>query len=152
MDTGRQALVLFYAFFWAAALSVTGRYQPFDTPSMLICDGRAWRRFIASLVFLNIAPIAWFIFLYLCVVPDKDGLAPIVAAAVASLSVFGFHRILHAFIASEQLYHWFYTIEQVQEVRDRGKFTQPQTFIAHFVPGSLYIVFFGSIAWFIGIM
>ena len=35
MDTGHQALVLFYAFFWAAALNVTGRFQPFDTPSII---------------------------------------------------------------------------------------------------------------------
>jgi hypothetical protein len=146
MDTGQQALVLFYAFFWAAALSVTSRYQPFDTPSMSIGDGRAWRRFIISLIVLNVLPVIWFIFLYLAIIPNKTGWVPIVAAAIASLSVFGYHRILHAFIASERMYHWFYTVEQVRDVRDRGQFTQPQTFRAHFVPGVLYIVSTAALA------
>ncbi len=149
MDTGQQALVLFYAFFWAAALSVTGRYQPFDTPSMCIWDGRAWSRFGVSLIVLNFAPILWFVFLYLKVFPNANGWRPIVAAAVASLSVFGFHRLLHAFIASDKTYHWFYTAEQVTDVRDRGKFTQPQTFMTHFIPGILYIIIFGGLAWLI---
>jgi len=149
MDTGRQALVLFYAFFWAAALSVTGRYQPFDTPSMFARDSRARLRFFVSLIVLNVIPIIWFILLYLFIIPDDGHLTSIVAAAVASLSVFGFHRILHAFIASEPMYHWFYTLDQVQEVRERGKFSQPQTFIAHFLPGILYIFISGGLAWLI---
>jgi len=147
MDTGQQALVLFYAFFWAAALSVTSRYQPFDTPSMFIRNSRAWRRFVVSLIILNVLPILWFIFLYIKVIPSKNGLAPTIGAAVASLSIFGFHRILHAFIASERVYHWFYTDEEIKDVRDRGKFTQPQTFSAHFIPGILYIVIFAGLAW-----
>jgi len=147
MDTGQQALVLFYAFFWAAALNNTGRYQPFDTPSMCIWDGRAWRRFVVSLIILNALPVVWFVFLYLKVIPNQNGWVPIVAAAVASLSVFGFHRILHAFIASEHMCHWFYTSEQIKDVHDRGKFKQPQTFMAHFIPGILYIIIFGGLAW-----
>lgn len=149
MATGSQALVLFYAFFWAQALNVTGRYQPFDTPSMWTRDCLAWRRFFASLIVLNILPILWLLFLYWRVIPDEKGICPILAAAVASLSVFGFHRILHAFIASEQFYRCFYTGEQIKEVRDRGRFCQPQTFGAHFFPGLLYIVIPGAVAWLI---
>jgi hypothetical protein len=149
MDTGQQALVLFYAFFWAAALSATSRYQSFDTPSMYIGNRRAWRRFAVSLIILNVLPILWFILLYTKVIPGKSGLASIVAAAVASLSVFGFHRILHAFIASEQVYHWFYTEEEVVGVRDRGRFTQPQTFCSHFIPGTLYVIVFAGLSWLI---
>lgn len=145
METGRQALVLFYAFFWAAALSVTGRYQPFDTPSMFQ-QRRARYRFIVSLLILNGLPIALFVFLYLFVIPNDDRLVSIVAAAIASFSTFGFHRILHSIIASERLYHWFYTSEEITEVRDRGKFHQPQTFSAHFIPGLLYILVSVSLA------
>ena len=146
METGRQALVLFYAFFWAAALSVTSRYQPFDTPSVWARERRAFLRLLMSLIILNILPIIWFIILYR-LIPDDNNLSSVAAAAVASLSVFAFHRILHAFIASERMYHPFYTLEQVQEVRDRGKFKQPQTFLAHFIPGVLYIFIPGGLAW-----
>ncbi len=151
MDTGRQALVLFYAFFWAAALSVTGRYQPFDTPSAWSGDSRAIKRLIVSLVILNLLPILWFLFLYK-IIPNDDSLSSIMASAVASLSVFAFHRILHAFIASENLYRHFYTPEQVDEVREKGKFTQPQTFNAHFIPGLLYIVVPSGLAWLITLL
>jgi hypothetical protein len=152
MGTGHQALVLFYAFFWAAALNVTGRYQAFDTPSMWAGERRALRRFFVSLTILNILPILWLIFLYYRVIPNDEEFTSIVAAAVASLSTFGFHRILHAFIASEKKYRRFYTSEQVQEVRDRGKFEQPQTFQAHFWPGTLYIFFPAVIAWLIALL
>jgi hypothetical protein len=151
MDTGQQALVLFYAIFWAAAINVTGRYQPFDTPSMWAREKRAWCRFLVSLIILNILPLIWFIFLYHYIIPDNKCFTSIIAAAVASLSTFGFHRILHAFIASKRMYAWFYTSKQVREVRERGKFTQPQTFCAHFVPGILYIVIPCVFAWLISI-
>jgi hypothetical protein len=151
MDTGRQALVLFYAFFWAAALSVTGRYQPFDTPSAWSGESRAVKRLLVSLLILNVLPILWFLLLY-NIIPNDDRLASIVAAAFASLSVFAFHRILHACIASENMYQSFYTLEQVEEVRDRGKFTQPQTFGAHFIPGLFYIIIPSGIAWLITLL
>jgi hypothetical protein len=105
--------------------------------------GRAWKRFAVSLVLLNVLPVAWFIFLYLFVVPAETGLWPIVTAAVAALSMFGFHRILHAFIASDGLYLHFFTDEQRNEVLGSGApqkvFNQPQSFTAHFVPGMIYI-------------
>lgn len=149
MDTGHQALVFFYAIFWAAALSVTGRYQPFDTPSMCKRDCLALRRFIISLIILNLLPVGWLAFLYTFIIPDTKGLTPIVAAAFASLSVFGFHRILHAILASDRTYHCFYTNKQISQVRDRGKFKQPQAFTAHFWPGIIYIVAFGFLGWLI---
>jgi hypothetical protein len=149
VETGQHALILFYAFFWAAALGVTGRYEPFDTPSMSAGNGQAWRRFVVSLVILNLLPIGWFIFLYSCVVSKKGGILCITAAAIASLTVFGFHRILHACIASEPLYGSFYTPEQIKKVRCRGPFAQPQTFKAHFIPGLLYLAFWGGVAWII---
>ena len=150
METGQQALILFYAFFWAAALNMTGRYQSFDTPSMWAGNKHAWRRFIVSILLLNILPIIWLVILYFSPFIYKEGITSIIAAAFASLSVFGFHRILHACIASENNYRWFYTTEQVSEVRNRDRFNQPQNFAAHFIPGLLYFVIFGIVAWLIG--
>lgn len=150
MKTGSEALILLDAFFWAAALAMTGRYQAFDTPSMWSGDRHAIRRFLVAFLVLNALPIAWLIFLYRHVVPSGDGLAPIVAAAVASLSVFGFHRILHALIATDAIYSAFYTKAELQDVRNRGSLTQPQSFAAHFWPGVVYVVVCGGAAWLIG--
>lgn len=104
--------------------------------------GRAWKRFLVSLLLLNVLPVAWFFFLYCYVVPAEAGVRPILTAAVAALSMFGFHRILHALIASDELYRYFYTDDQVARVRHRDSkdvFAQPQSFAAHFVPGMIYI-------------
>jgi len=104
--------------------------------------GRASKRFVVSLLLLNVLPVAWFFVLYRYVVPDETGVRPILTAAVAALSMFGFHRILHAFIASDELYRCFYTDDQVARVRHRDSkevFAQPQSFFAHFVPGLIYI-------------
>ena len=128
MKTGQEALVLFYAFFWAAALSSTARYKPFDTPSMWKLDGQACKRFVVSLIVLNVLPITWFIFLYSTIASAAEGWRPIMAAAVASLSAFGFHRILHAVMASEGTYKLFYTEAQIKEVRSQAPFDQPQSF------------------------
>ncbi|MDD5369035.1 MAG: hypothetical protein PHQ40_08120 [Anaerolineaceae bacterium] len=148
MDNGRQALVLLYALFWAAALNATGRYQPFDTSSMFIGESRAWKRFFASLIILNILPIGLLFLLYQ-MIPSETNWPSIIAAAVASLSVFGFHRILHAVVASEKYFCHFFTEIQVEEVRKRGEFKQPQTFWAHFLPGILYIFIPMGLAWLI---
>jgi hypothetical protein len=147
METGREALILFYAFFWAAALAVTNKFQPFDTPSMCAGEKRAIHRFFVSLVILNLLPIVWLVILYQYLIPNDECLTSILSAAIASLSVFAFHRILHAILASEDTYRYFYTLAQVKEVHDRGAFRQPQTFWSHFVPGVLYIIIPSGIAW-----
>jgi hypothetical protein len=152
MKSGSDALIFLYAFFWAAALAMTGRYQAFDTPSMWDGQGRAWRRFLAGFLVLNVLPIGWLTLLYMRVVPPREGLGPIVAAAVASLSVFAFHRLLHGLIASDLTCAWFYTHEEIQAVRDRGPFKQPQSFAAHFWPGVIYLFGYGLLAWTVGRM
>jgi len=149
MEKGPEAFVLFYAFFWAAAFSVTGRYHAFDTASVCKRDRRAICRLIVAFIILNFLPVVWFIFLYREVIPDQKGWWPMTSAAIASLSVFGFLRIFHAFVATEKRYHRFYTDCQVKEVqeRDRERFIQPQTFWAHLVPGLLYLLIFGGVPW-----
>jgi hypothetical protein len=138
-------------FFWAAALSATSRYEAFDTPSLWARDRHARRRFAAALLWLNVIPIGWFFVLYRWVIPAAPSLLAAVAAAVASLSVFGFHRVLHALIATDGRWQRYYATEQqICQVRNRGAFRQPQTFASHFVPGVLYIAACGSIAVLIG--
>ena len=150
MKTGSEALILLYSLFWAAALAMTGRYQAFDAPSMWAREPRAVRRFVVGLLVLNLFPILWLTLLYRLVVPAQEGWAPIAAAAVAALSVFGFHRILHALIASDATHSRFYTADEIRAVRNRDPFTQPQTFAAHFWPGLIYIVACGGAAWLVG--
>ena len=140
METGRQAFVLFFAFFWAASINSTGRYQAFDTASIWGGNKLALNRFIAAILFLNILPILWFFIIYNYIIPNDNQLVSIIASSVASLSVFAYLRIFHSFVATETEYHNYYTLEQVEEVRERGEFIQPQNFLAHFIPGLLYLI------------
>jgi hypothetical protein len=120
MEKGTDALVIFYFVLWAVALQVTNKYQPFDTAAMWTCNKNAWRRFVVSIIILYVLPVSWFVFLYKCVFYYEKGLWSIVGAAVSSLSVFGFHRILHAIVASDSSYRWFYTDEEILAIRKGG--------------------------------
>jgi len=95
METGRIALIFFYGVFWATIVSAVGRYSPFNTAAFFSQEKRrhAFFRFLMSFTILNILPITWLLLLCL-IIPDTSGVRPVIAAAVASLSVFGFHRIL----------------------------------------------------------
>jgi hypothetical protein len=154
MDNGTNSLLFFYAFFWALALGGASRFRAFDTAS-LWRKGEdrqrvAWR-IAVSMLTITIAPIGWLIVLGNYVVPSSPGLPAAVSAAVSSLSVFGFLRILHALIASNRTYHWFYTVEEVDLVRSASAFPgQPQTLAAHLIPGIAYLVLFAGTGWIIG--
>ena len=105
-------------------------------------------RFFVAIFILNVLPIILLLILYRYI-PDGTDWTIIVAAASASLSVFGFHRILHAFIASDKTYHLFYTKKEIDTIRSNSGFEQPQTMIAHLVPGIAYLLIFNLLAWFL---
>jgi len=110
-----NAFLVFYAVFWAGVLGVLGRYRLFDTSDLSI--GSSWPRIgyriLAGVFFMNILPLAWAAALYQWVLPLKrdDGLG-IFVAGLAALSVFGFHRIMHGFIATSDRYHHYYTNQE----------------------------------------
>jgi len=154
MDNGTNSLLFFYAFFWALALGGASRFRAFDTASLWRKGAARWRvarRIAVSMLTITFAPVGWLLVLGNCVVPDSAGWPFAVSAAISSLSVFGFLRILHAFIATDRTFHSFYTAEEVKQVREANAFReQPQGFAAHFVPGVAYLVFFGGLGWAIG--
>jgi hypothetical protein len=154
MDNGTNSLLFFYAFFWALALGGASRFRAFDTASLWRKGKdrqRVARRIAVSMLTITIAPVGWLIILGNYVVPSSPGLPAAVSAAVSSLSVFGFLRILHAFVASNPTYQCFYTVKEVDLVRSASAFPgQPQTFVAHFVPGIAYLVLFAGTGWIIG--
>jgi hypothetical protein len=154
METGRIALILFYGIFWASVLNAVTRYRPFDTTEFFSQVEKrrkiVWHRFLVSLLFLNICPIFWLWLLYYWVVPNTSGILPVIVAAFASLSVFGFNRIFHAVIATPKTWHIFYpSKEDYEEVIKKwgGKIN---TFKAHFIPGLVYLLGFMIIAKIIG--
>lgn len=154
MKTGNVALIFFYGIFWATTLNVVGRYRAFDTHtffSKLKKSRRfALKRFLVSLFIINLCPVAWLWFLYVYIVPNKSGVFPTMSGAFASLSVFGFHRILHAIIATENFYRKFYSNKEWKTVINQWGRGGHNTFISHFLPGIAFLIVFSLIAYMVG--
>ena len=149
MVNGSVALVFFYGIFWAGALSAIGRYHAFDTHMFFSPSpesrSHARRRFVAGVVIMNIFPALWFWFLSARIVPDELGVFPIMTAALASLSVFGFHRILHAIIATDCHSKFYSQKEWIAVINQWRKDDPPNTVWAHLVPGIGFLIIFPSL-------
>jgi hypothetical protein len=88
--------------------------------------------------------------LYSWIIPGTSGAFPIMSAAFASLSLFGFHRILHAIIATERFHSKFYSKEEWGDVVNQWGRASPNTFIPHFLPGIGFLIVFLLIAYITG--
>jgi hypothetical protein len=154
MFTGKDALILFYGIFLATIVSVIGKYRLFETHLLLFRNKRrryALFRFLVAFFFLNVIPIFWIWVLYNWIVPETLGALPIIAGAFASLSVFGFNRILHAIIATEKNHSKFYSEKEWEEItKDWGERWYPNTFVAHFFPGIGFLILYPLIAYVVG--
>lgn len=150
--TGKDALVFFYGIFWATILTIIGRYRLFDTHLLFSQNQRRYAisRFIVAFIVINVAPILWFWVLYSWIVPEALGVLPTMSAAFASLSIFGFHRILHAIVASENFYSKFYSDKEWQAVMTQWGREGPNTFMPHFLPGICFLIVFPLIAYAVG--
>ncbi len=150
--TGKDALVLFYGIFWATVLGVIKRYRLFDTHLIFSRNKRryALSRLIVAFIIINVIPILWFWILYSWIVPGASGVLPIISAAFASLSVFGFHRILHAIIATKSFHSNFYSDEEWKAVITQWGRDDPDTFMPHFLPGIGFLIVFSLIACAVG--
>lgn len=140
--TGEAALIFFYAVFWSAATASVARYQPFPTHLWFSSRrGPASARFGVAFVLINACPVGVLLYL-LWRFPDPTGAAglrpgEVVGAAVASLSVFGWVRMYHAFTATGRARNWFYT--QAEQRRFPTCESEPNTFAPHFVPGLAFL-------------
>lgn len=155
MFTGKDALIMLWGVFWGAIISGVGRYKPFSTNEFFDSKKRVYavRRFLVSFIIVNVAPVMWFWLLYTFIVPDKSSALAVMCAAAASLSVFGFNRILHALIATDKTHSAFYNDNDWVAVKEKcGDSANPDSFIAHFIPGICYLLFFASIAYFLGLL
>ena len=144
MDSGQQALIFFYGVFWATVVAATSPYRGFATALALAGKDplerrNARRRLLVAVLLLNGLPAVLLYYLYECVVAPSQGGRAVLAAAVASLSVFGIHRIFHAVVCSKETCSWFYTDTELTRfgLKDEEKSGSP--WWAHLVPGLIYL-------------
>jgi len=152
MESGSASLVFFLGLFWASVITSANRYRPFETADFWSATHRSYalKRFGLSFVILNLFPIVWLWLLYQVVVPQKPGFIPVLSAALASLSVFGIHRILHALLACESTICVFYPSEEHEELVGRWRERGVNSFIAHFYPGMAFLLVFALLGAVVG--
>jgi len=150
--TGKDAIVLFFGILWGITLSIIGRYRLFDTHLFFSQDRRnyAISRFIIGFIIINITPIIWFYLLYTYVASEQYGAVPIMLSAFSSLSLFGFNRVLHAIIATDNRYSRYYSEIEWETILSKWERDGPNTFTAHAIPGIAYLVLIPLIAKAIG--
>jgi hypothetical protein len=150
----REAFLVLYALFWSIELSSAIRFHAFDTQLWSHPERerkwQSWRRFLASVLTMNLAPLALLAVLYWYVVPaDTVGLWGLVVAGVAALSVFGFHRILHFVLLTPRWRSLFYDGAEAAAVlaawRPRLE-DRVEGIAAHLLPGLGYLVVCSGIA------
>lgn len=61
MTEAQTVFTILYGFYFTAIVMLTGKFQPFDTPSMYKWKRHAWIRFVFSFIFLNILPLFYFV-------------------------------------------------------------------------------------------
>lgn len=145
MIGGDDAFMIFIAIFWGAMLGSAGRYQPFDTAAALFAPWRetrsimARRRFVVSTLLLNVLPLLYLLAGYV-VLKGHEGVPALVGAAVMSLGIFGCTRVLHAVMATQGTYAYFFTEDYWNQRLKGERHEKEHHFVAHFAPGIAYLV------------
>ena len=140
-------LTFFYAVFLGLALNSAGKMRTFATHKMFV-NRKAFLRIICSFIIINVFPVITFAYLYNSVftLDVTSSYLSIFAVVAASLSVFGFNRVLTGIIISDECYKYFYDEEEWKEIvfsgaRKSADYT-PNNWWCHVLPGVIWLIFF----------
>lgn len=133
--------MFFFSLMWASAVAGSSEYRAFDTAAWFrkgeFCQSMF--RFLVGNFFCNGVPIVTLYLLqsqFRCLPLSFINL---IAAAIASLSVFSMSRMLHTVMVSG--YHkCFYSDKVLKDVIDKSNQDKDDKWYAHFIPGLLYAV------------
>lgn len=96
MNEAQTIFTLFYALYFAVTTTLTGKFQPFDTPSWYKCKNKAGWRFLVSFVLLNIVPLGYFVLIFNWLHNIKVfmiNFGSMLVLLILSIAGFGFYRI-----------------------------------------------------------
>lgn len=154
MNDAQTVFTLFYSLYFAATVSPTGPFQPFDTPAMYGGDGRAWVRFVISFLALNILPLVYFVrvFGWLGSLADfRVAFWPMVALLILSLAGFGFYRIYFGIMLIKKgddfLFYGSAFPDRLKEELQQRSARQGEV-LPHFVPGAIWVFIPLAVAWY----
>jgi hypothetical protein len=153
---GKDALILFFGIYLMIVMNLIRKYRTFDVQLFFSSNKRRRHRFIKRFVvgflMIDILPVIWLLILYDFVIAPFSGPFPIMAAALAAISVLGFVKLLHAIIATEN-HLQFYSADEFHHYvvslwgRDDD---EDNTFKSHFISGVAYLIFFSLLACIVG--
>jgi hypothetical protein len=149
MNRAQEIFTLFFALYFATVLGLTGRLESFDTASMFMARGRAWLRFLVSVVVLILLPALYFVCVYHWLeIPPCIPVTfwSMLALLALSLCVFGFYRFSWGvLLIKPRNQFWFYgeklplaLYERIQE-HPAGP-CAAQRVLPHLIPGALWVV------------
>jgi len=97
MNNAQTIFTIFYGVYFAVTTTLTGKFSPFDTPSMYKGCRAAWKRFALSFLLLNVVPLVYFLKIYrwlsLAPEPFQPTFWSMLALLLLSIAGFGFYRI-----------------------------------------------------------
>lgn len=148
MTDAQTIFTILYGLYFAVTVTLTGKFQPFDTPSVWVygLKRRALMRLIVSFVLLNILPLAYFV----CVLNWLSRVTnfpfsnfwsmfgSVLGLLMFSLAGFGFYRIYFGIMLINRKNNFiFYDSELpkplVDELKQRDR--SQSKCLPHLVPG-----------------
>ncbi|MCL4531197.1 MAG: hypothetical protein M1282_17545 [Chloroflexi bacterium] len=145
MNNAQTLFSFLFAIYFAVTIAYSGKFQPFDTPSIYAKDWRALLRLVVSFLWLNILPILYYVF----VMNELSGITnfsfgfwPILALLMFSLAGFGFYRIFFGMMLWKSGKDFIFygkelpkTFESEWDLRPKAH----KNWKAHLIPGLFWV-------------
>jgi len=146
MTNAQTVFTILYGLYFAAIVTLTGRLQPFDTPSIYKGNVRALFRLVISLILLDFIPVGYFVFvlnLLSKVANFRFNYWSVLALLMFSVTGFGFYRIYFGVMLLKYNERFIFygdkppkTLEEELTKRDESH----RKWIAHVIPGIVWIL------------
>jgi len=149
MNQAQTIFALFFGLYFATVLGLTGRLEAFDTASMFMGRGRAWLRFLVSVVLLIVLPVLYFVCVYHWL--ETRSCIPItfwnvLALLALSLCIFGFYRFFWGFLLLKFRNAFVFYGENLPRSLNERIDSHPagkdvaQRVLPHLIPGGVWVL------------
>jgi len=146
MNNAQTIFALFYAIYFAVTITLTGKFQPFDTPAMYKMKYKSWIRFLISFIALNIAPLSYFVLIFKWLSKIKafeESFGDILIIFILSIAGFGFYRIYYGIMIFKFRDEYIFYERNLpkallEDLNQRD--SSHRDWLAHVIPGAIWIV------------
>jgi hypothetical protein len=114
LNMAQTMFTFLFGIYFATSITLAGKFQPFDTPSILLNPRKNWRaavRLLFSFVWLNMLPVLYYIVILNClsrVIGSPFEFCSVLALLMFSLAGFGFYRMYFGFMLCKHGKNFFF--------------------------------------------